>query len=60
MQRNKYMVSHQGLREGPALARHGWCFPHLMGLSIEEHENKGQVLLSRHLLVAKPHCPGMW
>lgn len=60
MQRNKYMMSHQGLWEGPALARHGCSFPHLMGLSIEERENEGQVLLSRHLLVAKTHCPAMW
>lgn len=53
-------MSHWGLWEGPALARHGRAFSHLMGLPIGERENEGQVLLSRHLLVAKPHCPRTW
>lgn len=38
-------MSRQGLWEGPALARCGCSFPHLMGFSTEERENEGQVLL---------------
>lgn len=47
MQRNKYMTRHQGLREGPGLAGHGWSCTHLRGFSTQECENEVQMLLSR-------------